>query len=555
MTGNESREDFIEAGVSAPTRSRSVAVLELATLAGFSAYLFFFGLGSFGLVGADEPRYAQIAREMLSRHDWVTPTLNGVPWLEKPALLYWSAMLSYKVFGVSDWAARVPSAAFATAMVFAIFAFTRRLRGLPLDAALIAASSAAIIGFARAVSTDMPLTATFTMGMLAWYSWWESGRKLWLAVFYVMMALGTLAKGPVAPGLAGLIIAVFALVWSGSASREHGSETRGTGLRLIGETLWIPGILLFLGVALPWYIAVQLATHNFFQVFILQHNLERFGTNLYRHKQPYWYYLPVLALSVLPWTVYVVTAAVAALRQRSSWRVFLLLWIAVPVMFFTISESKLPGYILPAIPPCGMLAAEWLRTRVTERGSLGLAILHALVCGAVLSAALLAPYFIIRMHPPGKAILIAGIAAAVVAIGILASLLRQGARVLRFVTLVPVVLGMAFVLRIAAPIIDRTQSARPVAAEISTLDTRGAPLAAFNIRRELEYGLDFYRNRPLLRYERGEAPAGDHLLIARSGSESQLQPLLAGRRLLHVGSYPPQRLEFYWVASADAHLH
>src|SRR5512147_2959285 len=96
-------------------RSRSAS--DLVTLAGFCAFLFFFGLGSFGLVGADEPRYAQIAREMLARHDWITPVLNGTPWLEKPVLYYWSAALSYEVFGVSDWAARLPSALFTTGMI------------------------------------------------------------------------------------------------------------------------------------------------------------------------------------------------------------------------------------------------------------------------------------------------------------------------------------------------------------------------------------------------------------------------------------------------------
>jgi len=167
----------------------------------------------------------------------------------------------------------------------------------------------------------------------------ETGRKTWLAIFYLMIALGTLAKGPVAPALAGAIIVGFALM--------QRSETRAT--RLIAETLWIPGVLVFFAIALPWYVAVQLKTHQFFQVFILQHNLERFGTNLYRHQQPYWYYVPVFLLGVLPWTVYVLAAIVAALRGATGnqaapkpgdrqWRAFLMLWIAVPLVVFTISQ-------------------------------------------------------------------------------------------------------------------------------------------------------------------------------------------------------------------------
>src|SRR5580698_7127957 len=146
-------------------------------LAGFCAFLFFYGLGQFGLIGADEPRYAQVAREMLERRDWVTPTLGGQPWLEKPPLYYWQAMLAYSIFGVSDWSARLPSAFDATLLVLATFFFLRRFGpGVELDGALIAASSAGIVGYARAASMDMALAATFTIGMLAWWAWRESGK-------------------------------------------------------------------------------------------------------------------------------------------------------------------------------------------------------------------------------------------------------------------------------------------------------------------------------------------------------------------------------------------
>ena len=128
----------------------------------------------------------------------------------------------------------------------------------------------------------------------------------------------------------------------------------------------------------------------------------------------------------------------------------------------------------------------------------------------------------------------------------------QGLRVLRFVTLLPVVLGLAFILRVAAPVIDRSQSARPVAQELSRLETHGTQLAGFHIRRELEYGLDFYRNQPVLRYERGEIPAAAHLLIAPVGSEQQLDALLRGRRMAHVAEFAPQKLEIYWVSARDA---
>src|SRR5208337_5317358 len=154
-------------------------------LAGFCAFLFFYGLGQFGLIGADEPRYAQVAREMLERHDWVTPVLYGHPWLEKPPLYYWCAMLAYKAAGVSDTAARLPSALISCLLTVFIYVWARRFRrGMRLDAALITASAVIIIGFGRGASTDMPLTAPFTAAMLSWYGWYVSRKRSWLLGFY-----------------------------------------------------------------------------------------------------------------------------------------------------------------------------------------------------------------------------------------------------------------------------------------------------------------------------------------------------------------------------------
>src|SRR5438477_846491 len=127
-------------------------------LAGFCAFLFVYGLAQFGLVGADEPRYAQVAREMLERHDWITPTLGGRPWLEKPPLYYWQAMAAYRLFGVRDWAARLPSAVDASLVVLSVYLFLRKLRpGLHVDGALMTASVAGIGGLGRSSWTAMPV--------------------------------------------------------------------------------------------------------------------------------------------------------------------------------------------------------------------------------------------------------------------------------------------------------------------------------------------------------------------------------------------------------------
>ncbi|HUC31012.1 MAG TPA: glycosyltransferase family 39 protein, partial [Candidatus Acidoferrum sp.] len=438
-------------------RTRTDALL----LAGFCAFLFFYGLGQFGLIGADEPRYAQVAREMLDRHDWITPVLGGQPWLEKPPLYYWQAMLVYSVMGVSDAAARIPSAIDATLLVISVYLFFRRFRrGLEVDAALITASCAGVIGYARAASMDMALAATFAIGMLAWWAWRESGKKVYLALFYAFMALGMLAKGPVAPLLAGVVIALFAVM-----TRES---------RLVLKTLWLPGILVFCAMALPWYAAVQVRNPQFFREFILQHNLARFSTDLYHHREPFWYYLPVTLLALAPWTIFVIAAFIEPVRARWAernapseepdyelqFKLFACCWVVVPLVFFSFSQSKLPGYILPAIPAGAVLLADYLRQHMERDSSVPkwLAVVHALVASATIVPALLIGY-VVGQHrlPGGRPMFVAlGIFFALTTAIALTLVSRVGFRMLRFVTLIPVVLVVAAVVRWGGPAIDHT---------------------------------------------------------------------------------------------------
>ena len=518
-------------------------------LAAFCGFLFFFGLSYFGLVGADEPRYAQVAQEMFARHDWITPTLGGKPWLEKPGLYYWQTLLAYKVFGVSDWAARLCSAVDATLMVVAVYFFLRRfLSGFQLDGALMTASASGVIGFARAASTDMPLAAMFTIAMLAWYAWHESGSKRYLALFYIFLGLAMLAKGPVAPFLAAVIVAFFA-----AAKKDY---------RLIVSSLWTPGIALFCVVALPWYVAVQLRNPEFFRVFILEHNLARFGKDVYHHTEPFWYFLPVALLGLVPWIVFVTAAVVESVcawwkersemfRSGDALPVFLVIWLVVPIAFFSFSASKLPGYILPALPAATLLLAEYVRRHVLDDDRPKLLItLHSMVAALPVVAALMMQYIVLqRTLPWGRATAISFGLATVLAAGIVVTLRgHPGLRVLRFVTLVPVVLAVAVVLRLGAPALDAALSARPLSQEINRVDNRSLPLAILRLSRETEYGLQFYRNENVARYELGQIPNGEHLLVAREGSQKNIAKWTAGRRVTYLGSYAMQGLDYYWVA-------
>jgi 4-amino-4-deoxy-L-arabinose transferase-like glycosyltransferase len=545
-------------------------LLQLAVVLGVCGFLFFFGLGAFGLVGADEPRYAQIAREMLRRHDWVLPTFNGQPWLEKPVLLYWKEISCYRIFGVHDWAARLPAAFHATALVLVIFFFMRRFRpGSELDAALITASSAAVMAFARGASTDMLLAAPFCIAMLAWWVWRQTERRLWLAAFYALLAVGALAKGPVAPALALLLVTTYA-----SVRREAG---------ILLRSLWWPGFAIFFLITLPWYVAVQMRVPEFFRVFFIEHNLERFGTNLYQHAQPFWYYLPVFVLSTVPWIVFTIPALVEAARRsignfrgehreeaapvagdrQDGLEIFLLLWIVLPIIFFSVSRSKLPGYILPAIPPAAMLTAAHLhRQKVIPRWQL---MLHSLLCGAIVACALLTPWVMMREPVPEGVKTVIALSTGAVAIGVLAAVRKRGVPVLHFATLVPVILALAFLLRFASLpetagyparlIVDITQSARPIDLQLRRLGYADTPVAVFNVRRDIAYGLNFYRDRAVSYYEQGGPrdlpygiPAGEHVVVTKAGNGDAVQAAVGRRQVTLLGGFPPQHLEFFLVS-------
>ncbi len=366
---------------------RWAVISEAAVFLAFSIFFLVYGVtpilggDGLGLVGADEPRYAQIAHEMLVRFDaaptlkdrlsaCVTPYLYGRPWLEKPALYYWRAMFIFQDFGVHDWAARLPSATFAFIMVALIYLHMKRFRpGGHLDAALITVSCAGIMAFAHGASTDMQMAAPLAIGLLGWYAWYETDSKFWLYDIYFFTGLATLAKGPVAPLLAFLIIAAFAFL-----RREW---------HILRRSFWWPGVVLYFAMVLPWFIAVQHQNPTFFREFFLEHNLQRFATDRYQHNQPFWYYLVVMVLGLMPWAVIAVRALIdGILTSVAEWRLrrsrvgkplptrpgdafpeFLVLWALIPVVFFSFSQSKLPGYILPAIPPITILTGDYLYRR------------------------------------------------------------------------------------------------------------------------------------------------------------------------------------------------
>jgi len=514
--------------------------VELLLLAGLCALFFFSHLNGFGLTGSDEPRYAQVAREMCERGDWVTPYLYGQPWLEKPIGYYWAAMTSYKLFGVSDLAARLPVALCAALMVFALYGILRRVRpNEALDGGLAVASSALIFGFARGASTDMMLAAPFAIAMLSWFAWSELNEKRWLILGWAMLGAATLAKGPVAPFLATLILLAYC------AARREWSK--------FGRSFNLTAMLVFLAVTLPWYVLVQLRTPQFFDVFILHHNLGRFASNEFRHKQPFFFYLPVLLAGAAPWTVLLVGALIrecgklrAKLKQTSDeiagtsgYGLFLLLWTALPVLFFSISQAKLPGYILPSMPAAALLAVRYAVGRREAGKALPqwLAIAQAALMAVFAAAVFFSPAWILKAPAPQMAKTLGAVAGAATLTFCYQAMRRWQWAGLRYAVLGPWILIVAMALNLDAPLLDR-QTSRPAAQAIASLPTteQQLPLYTMHVKRDYAFGLSFYLNHPThayegleispgVRVERPRVPNVEHMLVTRQSSMADAQAL------------------------------
>lgn len=301
---------------------------------------------------------------MLKSGDYISTRLCGCLWFEKPALLYWMSAAGYHLFGVNEFAARVPAAAAALATVAVVYLALRRLgtHSLALASALVLATSGIFIAYARVATPDMILTAAITAALLAaFHSTRSSGlaRSVFWALSFFFVGLAVLAKGLVG---AVLVIAIFGiyLVFAGQ-------------LRSVRWQDWLVGLVVFLAVAGTWYGPVTMR-HGwaFIEEFFFRHHFQRYTSNEFGHPQPVYFFVLVAAAGLAPWTFFLIPA-IARLRSlrdsRDSLLVLAWIWAVVPVVFFSFSESKLPGYILPVFPALAViLGAEVERFWSGEAG-------------------------------------------------------------------------------------------------------------------------------------------------------------------------------------------
>lgn len=363
------------------------------------AAVYFFGL-SIPLLGPDEPRYAQVAREMFQRGDWITPKLGGFDWFEKPALLYWLQIASYYLFGVNEFAARFGSALFGLGTVFSLWILGKHIEnrkqkpitnyelritdyGFANWLALISASSIGLIVFSHAASFDIILTFPITASLVGFFIFDSAQRDktstiqnddsahpsivtrcLSLFAFYFFIGVALIAKG-----LVGIVFPFAIVAFYYVLSRKLPSKT------FIFSLLW--GTLLSLIAAAAWYLPMSQANGwKFIDEFIIQHHFQRYTSNKYLHPQPFYFFFWVLPLMTLPWLPFFLAGSWSFSKDffsrkaaktndelrmaNDELRAFAFAWMLVPLVFFSLSGSKLPGYILPSLPAALILTAEYV---------------------------------------------------------------------------------------------------------------------------------------------------------------------------------------------------
>ena len=326
-------------------------------LAGLAIVLVFgalcFRLGHLPLLQPDEGRNAEVAREMKESGAWLVPTYNGVDYLDKPAFYFKAVALSLTWFGNSETAARLPSALFGVGLVIMVYAFCRRVYGPrgALLAVIVVATMPLYLSNSRTVIFDIAL-AFFVCGAIfaGFLAEMEEGRarRNWYLLGALSAGFATLVKGPVGFLIPMLVLLVF--------NRIEGR--RGAWKRLLAPL----NLLVFFGVTLPWFVGLCLAHRDFLHYGLVEESFKRFTTAKRFHRsEPFYFYLLITAGTFFPWSLLLPEASVASWKERwarNSADRLCIVWSVLVIVFFSVSQSKLPGYILSVAVSCGILVGR-----------------------------------------------------------------------------------------------------------------------------------------------------------------------------------------------------
>ncbi len=356
-----------------PTLMLTLSILWLILVCGVA---FFWHLGSIGLIDETEPLFAEASRQMLVTGDWITPFFNGETRFDKPALIYWCQAIAYAIVGVNEWGVRLPSAIAAMAVVcFAFYTVHWHLRKrdesahiyhsprrwiTPALAAGMIALNPEMIVWGRTGVSDMLLTGCIASALFCFFLGYAQPEKSPVKIrfylcLYVLICGGILTKGPVGIVIPGLIIGTFLLYL-------------GNFWEVLREMRPLLGILIILGLSVPWYILVTWRNGwDYINSFFGYHNIERFTEVVNGHSAPWYFYFVVVLLGFAPYAVYL-PVAMARLKfwQPKYWRsqprsqqlgLFAFIWFAAIFGFFSIAVTKLPSYVLPLMPAAAILVA------------------------------------------------------------------------------------------------------------------------------------------------------------------------------------------------------
>jgi 4-amino-4-deoxy-L-arabinose transferase-like glycosyltransferase len=466
-------------------------------------FLYFYQLTAVGLLGPDETRYAAVGRTMAASGDWVTPRLLGQPWFEKPALLYWMEAVFFSAGLGPEMAPRLPIALLAVAFLGFFWWILKREfgeRSASFSTAILGTCGAWIVS-SQIATTDLPLAATYSAAMLLALPWVRRRDPALLPWAAFFLGLAVLAKGPVALVLAWPI----AIPWKRPYWTELGLSIR---------TLLRPRVVIpFLAVILPWYAFCTRANGwAFLNEFFWKQNVLRFlsPTAVGNHGQAFWYFGPVLLALLLPWTPLLLLACRRALYADHG-RLFLLIWAALWIVFFSKSANKLPSYILPMIPAAAALLGMALAE--ARRAAPWLAACALLLIAFPIAAPLLTTAVVTGLtHAPAPHfqwtwLLPVALAAAVWALE------RSGRRMAAILTIaIGATIGTCAMKATAAPDLDRMASARSLRAQLgpnpSTVCFDWTP-------RGMEYSLDYYFVPPLPRCDQHPRPLWLHQLAGQ----------------------------------------
>lgn len=309
----------------------------------------------------DEGRYAEIAREMLFYHNYITPQLNNVVFFDKPPLVYWLMAASMKIFGVNEWAVRLIPALFAWLGCLMVYVTARTLydRRAGWLAALMLATGALYFALAHYINMDMAIAVLVSIALQGFLlsTIVPQHRRRYLYLAYIACSLAVLTKG--------LIGLVFPLVIIGAWIMLCNQWI------LIKKMCLPTGLLIILLIACPWFLLVQQANPEFFHYFFVYEQFTRFTGQQFNNPQPFWFYVPVILIGFYPWITFTVPAIINAWpkwsqRMAQKNQVFILLWIAVIFSFFSIPQAKISSYMLPIFPALAILTAGFLSQRWSD---------------------------------------------------------------------------------------------------------------------------------------------------------------------------------------------